>query len=111
MYLPVSENLLIHSINFFKRDSCHGSRIDEVRTKCFSRRLIRGVGNFSYTVSFSAMRISLKMYVIQSLVTTCMHACVLEVVVHSASHSVCLKSQVHILAVSMVDVILVQDIV
>ena len=40
-----------------------------------------------------------------------MHACVLEVVVHSASHSVCLKSQVHILAVSMVDVILVQDIV
>ena len=32
-----------------------------MRTKCFSNRLIRGVGNLSYTVSFSAMRISLQL--------------------------------------------------
>jgi hypothetical protein len=35
----------------------------------------------------------------------------LEVVIHPASDSVCLKAQVHILAVSMVDIVLVQDII
>jgi len=33
--------------------------MEEVRTKCFSRRLMSGVGNFSYTVFFSAITISL----------------------------------------------------
>ena len=35
----------------------------------------------------------------------------LELIVHSASHAMCLESQVHVLAVSKVDVVLVQDIV
>jgi len=33
--------------------------MEEMRTKCFSRRLMSGVGNFSYTVFFSAIIISL----------------------------------------------------
>ena len=35
----------------------------------------------------------------------------LELIIHSASHTMCLESQVHVLAVSMVDVVLVEDIV
>jgi hypothetical protein len=48
---------------------------------------------------------TIKMVVKKSLKTS------LEVVIHPAPHSVCLKAQVHILAVSMVDIVLVQDII
>ncbi len=34
--------------------------MDEVNTKCFSSLLIKGVGNLSYTVSFSAIKINLQ---------------------------------------------------
>ena len=34
--------------------------MEDVSTKCFSSRLIKGVGNLSYTVSFSAIRINLQ---------------------------------------------------
>ena len=32
----------------------------DVVTMCFSRRFINGIGNLSYTLSFSAMRMSLE---------------------------------------------------
>ncbi len=53
------EKSWIQVLKSSKISLCHFSSTEEVRTKCFSRRLIRGVGNFSYTVSFSAIRISL----------------------------------------------------
>lgn len=56
---PVSENLLIHLVNVFKTFRCHVSKMEEMSKKCFSIRFIKAVGNFSYTVSFSAIRINL----------------------------------------------------
>ena len=66
------------------------------------------------------LEISHTQWFFQQLKLTCMEACVvqyhtqyfsLEIVIHPAAHSVCLESQVHILAVSMVDVILVEDVI
>ena len=51
------------------------------------------------------------MYMQVVIMTTIDKVSLLELIVHSASHAMCLESQVHILAVCMVDVVLIQDIV
>ena len=42
----VSQNWDIHTSNCSNKSFCQSSRTEEVRTKCFSRRLMSGVGNF-----------------------------------------------------------------
>jgi len=58
--LVTLENWCIHSWKWCSTSSCSSVSTEEVRTKCFSRRLMSGVGNFSYTVVFSAITISLQ---------------------------------------------------
>jgi len=58
--LVTLENWCIHSWKRCSTSSCSSVSTEEVRTKCFSRRLMSGVGNFSYTVVFSAITISLQ---------------------------------------------------
>ena len=108
---PVIEKVSIHSSNSFKIISCHGSRIDEVSTKCFSKRLISGVGNFSYTVSFSAIRINLTFQRLQQSSFYYDHPILLEIVINLATHPVCLETQVHIFIVTKVYIVLVKNIV
>ena len=63
MYLALElctcEKSFIHSSIFLSVSVCQFSNTEEYRTKCFSSLLMSGVGNSSYTVVFSAMRISL----------------------------------------------------
>jgi hypothetical protein len=73
-----------------------------------------GVGNFLYTVAHSAIRINLKQEKIAKTFNANVSNLVphvLEVIVHSALHSVRLKSKVNVSAVSIVHVVLVQHIV
>ncbi len=46
IYLVV-ENLEIHVSNCLNTSLCQSSRTEEDSTKCFSNRLMSGVGNFS----------------------------------------------------------------
>ena len=41
------ENWCIHSLKRRNTSNCPSVSTEEVRTKCFSRRLMSGVGNFS----------------------------------------------------------------
>lgn len=52
-------NNSIHSKSLAKTSCCHSLSSVLLKTKCFSRRLINGVGNVSYTFLLSAIRISL----------------------------------------------------
>ena len=58
LYL-VLENAWIQFSNSLRALCCQLSNTEEVSTKCFSSLLMSGVGNFLYTVSFSAIRMSL----------------------------------------------------
>ena len=55
----ILEKCFTHWVSERSTSFCQSNSTVSVRTKCFSSRLIRGVGNFSYTVSFSAIRINL----------------------------------------------------
>ena len=57
--LVTLETCCSHSWKRCSTSSSSSVSTEEVRTKCFSRRLMSGVGNFSYTVFFSAITISL----------------------------------------------------
>ena len=54
-------NLSAHFINLLMISFCGSVSIVEVTTKCFSSLLINGMGKSLYTVSFSAIRIILKL--------------------------------------------------
>ena len=56
----ILENLVIQSSNCFRTSFCHSFSTDDVKTKCFSSRLMRGIGNFLCTVSLSAITINLQ---------------------------------------------------
>ena len=49
----------IHCFNVFSAFCWSVNRMVDMLTRCFSRRFIKGIGNLSYTLSFSAMRMSL----------------------------------------------------
>ena len=53
-------NPSIHCSNVRSATCWSGSRMVDVVTRCFSRRFISGIGNLSYTLSLSAMRMSLE---------------------------------------------------
>ncbi len=107
----ILENPLTHSLKCSNTSCCQSFKTDEVRTKCFSSRLISGVGNFSYTVSLSAIRINLKNMHHYLITPYDFSFVLLEIIVYSALYSVGLKSKVNISAVSIVHVVLVQYIV
>ena len=67
----MKENISIQFSKSSKTAGCQSVRTDLVRTKCFSSRLIRGVGNFSYTVALSAIKINLKIKERKSENATC----------------------------------------
>ena len=59
-YYLIVENIVIQFSNCFSTSFCQSLSTDDVKTKCFSSRLMRGIGKFSCTVSLSAIMISLQ---------------------------------------------------
>ena len=56
----ILENLAIQFSNCFSTSCCQSLSTDDVKTKCFSSRLMSGIGNFLCTVSLSAITINLQ---------------------------------------------------
>ena len=107
------ENSPIQSWNLSSTSCCQSFKTEDVRTKCFSSLLINGVGNFSYTVSLSAIRMSLhnnNCYINVMMFHLALRP-LLEIFMHSALHSVSLQSKVNVSVVSIVHIVLVQHII
>lgn len=105
----ILENLVIQSSNWFSTSFCQSLSTDDVKTKCFSSRLISGIGKFLCTVSLSAITINLQemkpeiqwIHILQWTFNW------LEVIMYTALYTVTLKSKVNISAVPVMQVVLV----